>query len=442
MHAFLQGDFRTSGGARARLCIQSAHAQTPFGAQGAEGEPNRRQQWLVPSPDPGIAAHALLFRPLGDGPFPLALIAHATTQNALRRAQMPQPEYRALAARLVARGFAVLVPERPGHGATGGRYLEDQGGCDEADYSRAGHATADSIEAALDYLRGQSFIRQDGAVIVGHSAGGWGALALAGENPQGVAGIIAFAPGRGGHADDFPNQVCAPQRLISSAAEFGEGARVPVTWLVAANDTYFSPDLSRQMADAFRRGGDKVDFRVLAASGGEGHWLAEADGDDKSLRRGAGCRVEDGRGEAGQEAMTSGASIPWPDDDVILYDGVCVFCSRWIRFIATRDVDRRFRFTAIQSGYGTRLAQAFGIDPARSRHQRRDPWRRRVFQIRRRADGAVESAGMGMGARLRRLPKPLRDAVYNLVARNRYRIFGKYEACFVPDAELRARVME
>ena len=48
---------------------------------------------------------------------------------------------------------------------------------------------------------------------------------------------------------------------------------------------------------------------------------------------------------------------------MILYDGVCVFCSRWVRFVATRDVARRFRFTAIQSAYGTRLAQAFGIDP-------------------------------------------------------------------------------
>src|ERR1700694_5454815 len=61
--------------------------------------------------------------------------------------------------------------------------------------------------------------------------------------------------------------------------------------------------------------------------------------------------------------MTSRAMSPWPDDDVILYDGVCVFCSRWVRFVATRDFDRRFRFTAIQSGYGARLAQAFGIDP-------------------------------------------------------------------------------
>ena len=259
-------------------CTQGATAQPSFGAQGAEAKPDRMQQWLVPSPDADTPAHAVLFRPPGDGPFPLVLIAHASTQNVLRRAQMPQPEYRALSAFLVARGFAVLVPERPGHGATGGRYLEDQGGCDEADYAKAGRATADEIASALDYLRGQSFIRKDGAVIVGHSAGAWGALALAGRNPQGVAAIIAFAAGRGGRANDFPNQVCAPHNLLSSAAEFGHGARIPVTWLVAANDSYFSPELSRQLADAFRAGGDRVEFRVLAVSGSEGHWLAETAG--------------------------------------------------------------------------------------------------------------------------------------------------------------------
>jgi dienelactone hydrolase len=205
------------------------------------------------------------------------VIAHASVQNVLRRAQMAQPEYRALAAWLVARGFAVLVPERAGHGATGGKYLEDQGGCDEADYSHSGHATADEIAAALNYLRGQSFIRPDGVVVLGHSAGGWGALALAGADMPGVSAIIAFAPGRGGHANDFPNQVCAPHTLISAAAEFGHGTRVPVTWLVAANDSYFAPELSRKLADAFRAGGARVDFHVLAASGSEGHWLPESE---------------------------------------------------------------------------------------------------------------------------------------------------------------------
>lgn len=260
------------------LGAKAAAAQPAFGAQGAEGAPDRLQQWLVPSPDPATAARAVLFRPPGDGPFPLAVIAHASTQNVLRRAQMPQPEYRALSARLVARGFAVLVPERPGHGATGGKYLEDQGGCDEADYAKSGRATADEISAAASFVRKQPFIRPDGIVLVGHSAGAWGALALAGEDPKHVAAIIAFAPGRGGHANDLPNRICAPHTLIATAGEFGRGARVRVTWLVAANDSYFSPAFSRQLADAFRSTGGKANFRVLPANGSEGHWLAETEG--------------------------------------------------------------------------------------------------------------------------------------------------------------------
>jgi dienelactone hydrolase len=250
---------------------------SPLGPQGAEGEPNREQQWLVPTPLAERTAHAILFRPQGDGPFRLALIAHATTQNVLRRAQMPQPEYRALAAHLVARGFAVLVPERLGHGSTGGDYLEDQGGCDEADYARSGRATASEIRTALDYMRGQPFVRKDGAVIIGHSAGGWGALALANEDPKTISAIIAFAPGRGGHANDFENRICAPYTLLTAATAFGRGARVPVTWLVAANDTYFSPEFSRTLADAYRSGGGKADFRALPAFGSEGHWLPETE---------------------------------------------------------------------------------------------------------------------------------------------------------------------
>lgn len=127
---------------------------------------------------------------------------------------------------------------------------------------------------------------------------------------------------------------------------------------------------------------------------------------------------------------------------MILYDGVCVFCSRWIRFVAARDVEKRFRFTAIQSGYGTRLAQAVGINPD-------DPDTNAVIhggEAFFKSDAALTVLSNLPGWRwtraLRALPKPLRDVVYGLVARNRYWIFGKYEACFVPDAEMRARVIE
>jgi predicted DCC family thiol-disulfide oxidoreductase YuxK len=133
---------------------------------------------------------------------------------------------------------------------------------------------------------------------------------------------------------------------------------------------------------------------------------------------------------------------PWPDDDVILYDGVCVFCSRWVRFVAKRDGARRFRFTAIQSPYGTRLAQTFGIDPE-------DPDTNAVVHggvAWLKSDAALTVLSQlprwGWVRLLFAVPKPLRDAIYSLVARNRYRIFGKYDACFVLDADMRARVME
>jgi predicted DCC family thiol-disulfide oxidoreductase YuxK len=132
----------------------------------------------------------------------------------------------------------------------------------------------------------------------------------------------------------------------------------------------------------------------------------------------------------------------WPDDDVILYDGVCVFCSRWIRFVIAYDHNRRFRFTPIQSVYGTRLARAFGIDPA-------DPDTNAVVHGGRahlKSDAALTVLSQLGGWRWTRIlfavPKPLRDAVYGVVARNRYRIFGRYDVCFVPDTELRKRVLE
>ncbi len=132
----------------------------------------------------------------------------------------------------------------------------------------------------------------------------------------------------------------------------------------------------------------------------------------------------------------------WPDDDVILYDGVCVFCSRWVRFVIARDVTQRFRFTSIQSDYGTRLARSFGIDPD-------DPDTNAVVHGGKayfKSDAALTVLSLLPGWRWTRVlfavPKPIRDAGYNLIAKNRYRLFGKYDQCFVPDAAMRARVME
>jgi predicted DCC family thiol-disulfide oxidoreductase YuxK len=102
----------------------------------------------------------------------------------------------------------------------------------------------------------------------------------------------------------------------------------------------------------------------------------------------------------------------WPDDDVILYDGVCIFCSRWIRFIVTQDKAKRFRITQIQSAYGARMARALGIDAD-------DPDTNAVVHggvAYFKSDGALTVLSSLPGWRWTRVffvvPKQLRDAVY------------------------------
>ena len=179
------------------LAGQGGLPPPPYGPAGAESAPNREQQWMVPTPEADRGAHAVLFRPPGDGPFRLVVIAHATTQNVLRRAQMPQPEYRAPAAVLVGRGFVVLVPERLGHGATGGTYLEEQGGYDEADYARSGRATRRPDPAGAGFFAG--------AIV--HPAGGGGRDRVF-RRRLGCAG----AGGPGPESDIRHHRLCAGPR--------------------------------------------------------------------------------------------------------------------------------------------------------------------------------------------------------------------------------------
>lgn len=239
----------------------------------AQQTPDGGELWLIPSPVPGLLMRATLYRPAGVGPFPLAVINHGSEQDANQRAAAPLPSFPAATAWFLAHGYAVLIPERPGHGRTGGRYLEDQGVCGAADYVRAGNGAADSIAAAVTYMRISPAIRPTDVVLVGNSAGAWGALALAARKPEGVRAVIDFAGGRGGHNGGRPLSNCSPDRLVAAAGTFGATARLPTLWLYAANDTYFPPDLSGRMAEAYRGAGGNVEYHLLPAITGEGHGL-------------------------------------------------------------------------------------------------------------------------------------------------------------------------
>jgi predicted DCC family thiol-disulfide oxidoreductase YuxK len=120
---------------------------------------------------------------------------------------------------------------------------------------------------------------------------------------------------------------------------------------------------------------------------------------------------------------------------VVLFDGVCVLCSGWLSFVTARDKQRRFRFMAIQSAEGRAMAQRHGIDPD-------DPDTLALVigdRMHVRSDAVLRIAAAlphwRWTALLRLVPRQLRDAVYATVARNRYRWFGRLDACALPDRD-------
>ncbi|MGB6539048.1 MAG: alpha/beta fold hydrolase, partial [Xanthobacteraceae bacterium] len=241
-------------------------------AASAPAPPWITRQLLIPAPAADVLMVTPVLLPPRRAPFPLAVVNHGSTESEQTRAQYPLPSFPLIAARLITRGYAVALPQRPGHGETGGPYLESPRGCDHAHFLAAGHAAADSIKAAVDYLLRTPSIRKQPVVLVGQSAGAWGALALASTSSR-VAAVINFAGGLGGRSFGVANHNCAPERLIAAAGEFGRTSRVPTLWFYAQNDSYFAPTLSQRMAEAYRAAGGIVDYRLLPPVAPDGHYL-------------------------------------------------------------------------------------------------------------------------------------------------------------------------
>ena len=122
-------------------------------------------------------------------------------------------------------------------------------------------------------------------------------------------------------------------------------------------------------------------------------------------------------------------------NSVIVFDGVCVLCSRWVRFVLRHDRQCVYRFAAMQTTTGHNLLVQHGIDP-------HDPVSFLLLEQGRAytdTDAIARvllsfGSGWGLIARLMRVvPRPIRDASYRWLARNRYRFFGRREVCFVPN---------
>ncbi|MDF1571847.1 MAG: DCC1-like thiol-disulfide oxidoreductase family protein [Bacteroidales bacterium] len=137
------------------------------------------------------------------------------------------------------------------------------------------------------------------------------------------------------------------------------------------------------------------------------------------------------------------ACYPFMEPAIVFFDNTCVLCSRSVQFIFRHDRKGRFQYASLDSGAFSRIAH---LVPAGARVP--DSvilyMKGRVY--------LRSSAALRIGARLRFpvslvaagwiVPPFLRDAVYDWIARNRYRWFGKRETCFIPEGALQERVLE
>jgi predicted DCC family thiol-disulfide oxidoreductase YuxK len=130
-------------------------------------------------------------------------------------------------------------------------------------------------------------------------------------------------------------------------------------------------------------------------------------------------------------------------DNLVLFDGVCNLCTASVQFIIRHDRAAIFYFAPLQSDIGREICRSQGLDPAEVQ----------TFvlisggRILVRSDAAIEVVSCFGGAWwfltvFRLVPRVARDWIYSVVARNRYRWFGRTEACMIPSPQVKKRFLE
>jgi predicted DCC family thiol-disulfide oxidoreductase YuxK len=130
------------------------------------------------------------------------------------------------------------------------------------------------------------------------------------------------------------------------------------------------------------------------------------------------------------------------ENAIILFDGVCNFCNSSVNFIIDHDPESYFKFAPLQSEVGEQLLKEHGIDKTQTdsvvliENGRVYTYSTAALRVARKLSGAWKwFYGFTV------VPKFIRDFAYKLFAKNRYRMFGKQEACMLPTPEIRARFL-
>lgn len=202
-----------------------------------------------------------VYKPAGEGPFPIAVINHGKAFGDPRFQARYRPE---VAARyFVERGYLVLVPMRQGFSKSSGNYVG--AGCN---VESNGRVQAEDVQAALDYATALPYADKQNIVVVGQSHGGWTTLAFGTLNYPGVKALVNFAGG-------LKQETCVAWEnvLARSAGHFGAETKTPSLWFYGDNDSYFKPETFRAMHEAYVSSGGKAKLVAYGTFGDDSHRL-------------------------------------------------------------------------------------------------------------------------------------------------------------------------
>lgn len=206
-----------------------------------------------------IELETTLYKPDGEGPFPVAVINHGKASGDTRFQGRSRPG--GAAQYFLQRGYAVVVPMRQGFSKSGGNYIG--GGCN---VESNGRVQAEDVKAVLDFVIQQSWADKTRMVVLGQSHGGWTTLAFGALNYPGVKGLVNFA---GGLRQE--NCIAWENNLAKGASEYAKETRLPSLWFYGDNDSYFNTTTYRSMFDRYTASGGQAKLVAFGVFGSDAH---------------------------------------------------------------------------------------------------------------------------------------------------------------------------
>jgi len=209
----------------------------------------------------GAELETTLFRPPGDGPFPLIVVNHGKASGNPRF--QARSRYLVAARHLVRRGYAVVVPMRQGFSKSGGSYIG--GGCN---IDSNGRVQAEDVVAVLAFCAARPDIDARRTVVFGQSHGGLTTLAVGALGLPNIVGLVNFA---GGLRQESCNGW--ERSLADAVASYARTTIAPTLWFYGDNDSYFTPETWQRMHAHYVAAGGRARLVAFGSFGTDAHEL-------------------------------------------------------------------------------------------------------------------------------------------------------------------------